>query len=128
MLTPIQAPRPYVSADCSPIKEPPPSRLIKVKSIKHDVFNVFYHFEDIEKPNESLVGKDSPVMATYPTNLSGLTKDQAFKLCTDIIINSSVAAECGPYFDSNIMIALNICMQGTPLLFPTLSLVFCKPF
>ena len=48
-------------------------------------------------------------------------RDQAFKECTNIVVNSGVATACGPHFDGDIMVPLNICMQGEAVHCVTLS-------
>ena len=41
-----------------------------------------------------------------------LSHHQIYDLCTKTIVNSSVAIACGPYFDQDIMHAIEICYQG----------------
>ena len=38
--------------------------------------------------------------------------DDIVAFCTDFIVNSSVAKECGRFFDRDIMVALDICING----------------
>ena len=40
----------------------------------------------------------------------------AFDACTSAIINSSIAVSCGPYFDRDIMHAMDVCVQDVTLL------------
>jgi hypothetical protein len=35
-----------------------------------------------------------------------------FDICTEALINSSIAIACGPFFDRDIMHAMDICIQG----------------
>ena len=37
---------------------------------------------------------------------------QTYDFCTEKIVNSSIAIACGPYFDQDIMHAIEICYQG----------------
>lgn len=54
---------------------------------------------------------DVEVIIDYPT-LSGLTEESIFELCTDVVVNSSVAKRCGKYFDRDIMHAIDMCVVG----------------
>ena len=45
----------------------------------------------------------------YPTS-NGLTEDDVFNWCTRILVNSTIAKECGGYFDRDIMLSLDICV------------------
>ena len=38
--------------------------------------------------------------------------EKIYELCTTSIVNSSVAISCGPYFDQDIMHAIEICYYG----------------
>ena len=38
--------------------------------------------------------------------------DQIYKLCTNTVVNSSIAISCGPYYDQDIMNAIDICFNG----------------
>ena len=67
------------------------------------------------RPTLVLRGEDPPLTAKYEGEV-GVSREEAFKQCTRIVINSGVAIECGPHFDSDIMVALNICIQGKELL------------
>ena len=48
------------------------------------------------------------------TNFSsnGMRYDDIYKLCTNTIVNSSIAVNCGPYYDQDIMDAIKICYDG----------------
>ena len=46
------------------------------------------------------------------TNEEIVRESQIYDLCTGVIVNSSIAVSCGPYFDQDIMHAINICYQG----------------
>lgn len=48
---------------------------------------------------------------TYPTP-SGLSEEEVFQICTDAIVNSSIAKACGRFFDRDIMQAVDICVMG----------------
>ena len=39
------------------------------------------------------------------------THGEAFDICTKVVINSSIAIACGPYFDRDIMHAIDICVD-----------------
>ena len=47
----------------------------------------------------------------YPT-VSGMTEENVFRLCTDVLVNSSVAKKCGRFFDRDIMHAIDMCVVG----------------
>jgi hypothetical protein len=47
----------------------------------------------------------------YPT-VSGLTEEFVFRLCTDVLVNSTVAKKCGRFFDRDIMHAIDMCVVG----------------
>ena len=111
-LSPIEPRPPHVRADCSAISGNRQG-LTKAVDITEDVFNVFYQFDKTKRPDESLRGGGGgPILASFPTPELALTRDQVFTRCTDVVINSTIAIECGPYFDSDIMVALNMCMEG----------------
>ncbi len=38
--------------------------------------------------------------------------DDVFDLCTHVLINSTVAQECGSYFKGDIMQAMHVCITG----------------
>ena len=49
--------------------------------------------------------------------VEGMDHAQIYELCTGSVVNSSVAISCGPYFDQNIMHAIEICYHGNILIF-----------
>ena len=95
-----------MTADCSE-PEGKPSLHEGLVDITHDVFNVYYHFDRVARPDGSLKGQSQ---SDQPDNEAA--RDLAFKECTKIVVNSGVATACGPHFDGDIMVPLNICMQG----------------
>ena len=48
---------------------------------------------------------------TYPTP-SGLSEEEVFQICSDVVVNSSIAKACGRFFDRDIMQAVDICVMG----------------
>ena len=52
-----------------------------------------------------------PIMLGYPTT-SGLTEEEVYTLCTNAILNSTIARVCGPYFEQDITSALDFCVLG----------------
>ena len=57
------------------------------------------------------IDADVSAAAEYPT-LSGLTEESVFGLCTEVVVNSSVAKKCGRFFDRDIMHAIDMCVLG----------------
>jgi hypothetical protein len=54
---------------------------------------------------------DVQAVIKYPTP-NGLTEESIFSLCTDVVVNSSVAKKCGRFFDRDIMNAIEMCVLG----------------
>ena len=52
-----------------------------------------------------------PIKVQYPT-LSGLTEEEVYTICTGVILNSTIAQVCGPYFQQDITSALEFCVLG----------------
>jgi len=48
---------------------------------------------------------------TYPTP-SGMSEEKVFQICSDMIVNSTIAKACGRLFDRDIMQAVDICVMG----------------
>ena len=44
--------------------------------------------------------------------LNKMSYEDINKLCTSTIVNSSIAVNCGPYYDQDIMNAIKICYDG----------------
>ena len=45
-------------------------------------------------------------------NSHEMKRDQIYKFCTNTVVNSSIAVSCGPYYDQDIMTAIEICFNG----------------
>ena len=43
---------------------------------------------------------------------AGFTKEDIFQLCSNVLINSSIAIACGPFLDRDIMHSMDICISG----------------
>ena len=43
---------------------------------------------------------------------AGLSKEDIFQLCSNMLINSSIAIACGPFLDRDIMHSMDICISG----------------
>ena len=48
----------------------------------------------------------------YIDKFGGLTKEDIFNLCSNVLINSSIAIACGPFLDRDIMHSMDICISG----------------
>ena len=44
-------------------------------------------------------------------HLDEFSHGEAFDTCTKVLINSSIAVACGPFFDRDIMHAMEICVE-----------------
>ena len=56
---------------------------------------------------------ENNISSIIPTNShSSLRKNEIFKFCSNVLINSSIAIACGPYLDRDIMYAMDICISG----------------
>lgn len=93
--------------------EPRPKLVHADADVTDDLLNAFvdlsvtnYTFEDDLREehdfgNFGLAGRGASI-----------SRKGAYEFCTDFVVNSSVAVECGKYFDRNIMNAIDICMRG----------------
>ena len=43
---------------------------------------------------------------------AGLSQEDIFQLCSNMLINSSIAIACGPFLDRDIMHSMDICISG----------------
>ena len=74
-------------------------------------------------------GRDSnpgPLAAgppSYPTP-AGLTAAGVAALCSNTVLNSSVATQCGPYIQEDLSIALDICVLGRSLLYQSFICIY----
>ena len=68
-----------------------------------------YSFSGDSNPGPLAAGPPS-----YPTP-AGLTAAGVAALCSNTVLNSSVATQCGPYIQGDLSIALDICVLGRSL-------------
>lgn len=57
---------------------------------------------------------------TGSQNLAVMTSEDIFDLCTDTLVNSTVAKVCGRFFTGDIMKVMDICIAGKPGISPPL--------
>ena len=91
-------------------------------NVFHDFTSSNYTFEEDSVTNEQRKRNDqyykliqeidtNEVHDKY-LNSREMNRDQIYKFCTNSVVNSSIAVSCGPYFDQDIMNAIEICFNG----------------
>ena len=91
-------------------------------NVFHDFTSSNYTFEEDSVTNEQRKRNDQhhkviQEIDTYEfhdkdLNSHEMNRDQIYKLCTNTVVNSSIAVSCGPYYDQDIMNAIEICFNG----------------
>ena len=71
--------------------------------------------EDIDDTS-SLLSPDldgaAVVEINFPTPRNNWTEQDVFDACTHTLVNSTLALECGSYYDRDIMLPMDICLLG----------------
>ena len=91
-------------------------------NVFHDFTSSNYTFAEDSVTNEQRKRNDQNYkvtqgMDTYEVhdkdlNSHEMNRDQIYKICTNSVVNSSIAVSCGPYYDQDIMNAIEICFNG----------------
>ena len=91
-------------------------------NVFHDFTSSNYTFEEDSVTNEQRKRNDhhykiTQEIGTYEVydkdlNSHEMNRDQIYKFCTNTVVNSSIAVSCGPYYDQDIMNAIEICFNG----------------
>ena len=91
-------------------------------NVFHDFTTSNYTFEEDSVTNEERKRNDQYYKLTQEIdtnevhdkylNSREMKRDQIYKFCTNTVVNSSIAVSCGPYYDQDIMNAIELCFNG----------------
>ena len=91
-------------------------------NVFHDFTSSNYTFEEdsVTEEQRKRNGQHYKVIQEIDTyevhdkdlNSHEMKRDQIYKLCTNTVVNSSIAVSCGPFYDQDIMNAIEICFNG----------------